>query len=624
MNRGRRGRIENVLAEELASGVVGEFSIVLVCLQIIKDAQTATNDSFVVPGRVGKSQARRKIVVVRLDVAGAAHPAHLRRHKLPAGKIEIGQPVMVLHHRRKQVVANTEVQSQLRTHAEIIHGVEAGLQPIHSVLAFLAVTERRDWKAQQETGERTATRLRIQIPCVLLVEVQVATRILGLEKSMPPPPKVAAKLPRMPPPDVSEGVHQLIVVLPQELGEPVRRSQRAVVRDADVRKASRRNRIVRVKNPRDSNLLGDGLAHQVRQRVDHIAGITQLEFVDLIGGKSPDVTDPRGQRHIRHMPGERPTSRQAGKRVGTVGVDLPVAEVHGKAVVARGLVIDSDIEGILIVPGHRVGEKVVGRAIQIWGRKKLHDVERGTIQAVGRNHIDLPVVRDRISNQHGVAPGTSEAVRSRGVKHRARVELRVARTSRPSSLIAWRKQVAGEQVGEIPAPFSALLRTQRNRGDVGLRLPDPRPLVIGKEEQLVLDHRTAECGAELVLLERHDRRGGIVEIVLGVERRVAQEFVDTAVKLVAAGLQQDVDDRSAAPDVGPEIVGLYLEFLDGINRGLNHLNADLLFVVIEAVEQEVVVRRGQAVGLDRTRAALVLRNSTLLDRPGRPRIHSRR
>ena len=150
-----------------------------------------------------------------------------------------------------------------------------------------------------------------------------------------------------------------------------------------------------------------------------------------------------------------------------------------------------------------------------------------------------------------------------------------------------------------------------------MRLPNPGSLVIDEEECLVFHNGSAEGPAELVLLERRDGQRRIVKVISGVQRGIPQKLVRTPVELVGPGLQHDVHHRAAPANVGSKIVGLNLEFLDGINRRLDDFEANLLLVVVKSVQQEVVVGRHQSVCLNRSVAALVLRNASLLHDAGR-------
>jgi hypothetical protein len=92
----------------------------------------------------------------------------------------------------------------------------------------------------------------------------------------------------------------------------------------------------------------------------------------------------------------------------------------------------------------------------------------------------------------------------------------------------------------------AAAHLQRRHGrQIGLALADPVALVIEEVERLVFDDRAAHCAAELMLAEIGLRpSGAVVEEVVGVERVVAEEFEDAAVRLVGARLDLQVDDAA--------------------------------------------------------------------------------
>src|SRR5581483_5595742 len=87
-------------------------------------------------------------------------------------------------------------------------------------------------------------------------------------------------------------------------------------------------------------------------------------------------------------------------------------------------------------------------------------------------------------------------------------------------------------------------------------------------------------------------------------RGVTQEVVDRAVELVRPTAQAGVDDRAArAPVLGAEVVGLDLELLQRVGRGLHDLVREALVasavkVVVNAVKHEVVERAAQAVDVE--------------------------
>ena len=63
-------------------------------------------------------------------------------------------------------------------------------------------------------------------------------------------------------------------------------------------------------------------------------------------------------------------------------------------------------------------------------------------------------------------------------------------------------------------------------------------------------------------------------------------------ELIGAGFQREIHHCAALADIRSKTVRLHLEFRDCINRRLDYLEPDLLFVVVESVEQKVVVCRG--------------------------------
>ena len=75
-----------------------------------------------------------------------------------------------------------------------------------------------------------------------------------------------------------------------------------------------------------------------------------------------------------------------------------------------------------------------------------------------------------------------------------------------------------------------------------MELPDwvliPRSLVIAKEEDAVVQDRSACGAAKLVLVEgRPGQSGTIGEEVVGVKNIVAHKFKDCTVELIGSGLE---------------------------------------------------------------------------------------
>src|ERR1700719_66280 len=78
----------------------------------------------------------------------------------------------------------------------------------------------------------------------------------------------------------------------------------------------------------------------------------------------------------------------------------------------------------------------------------------------------------------------------------------------------------------------------------------------------------AQSGAKLVAMKR--RLGQSGSPVISIENRVAHKLKGRAVKLVAAGFGEHVDDAAGiTPILRVVAVGLNPEFLDGIRVGQN-------------------------------------------------------
>jgi hypothetical protein len=94
-----------------------------------------------------------------------------------------------------------------------------------------------------------------------------------------------------------------------------------------------------------------------------------------------------------------------------------------------------------------------------------------------------------------------------------------------------------------------------------------RALVIDEEKaELLVDHRAANAAAENVLLHRGTRlAGGVVEVFVGVEDVVSEEFVHIAMDFAGAAAQYGVDVAAAVASLGGVVKrSLDFELLDDI------------------------------------------------------------
>jgi hypothetical protein len=125
--------------------------------------------------------------------------------------------------------------------------------------------------------------------------------------------------------------------------------------------------------------------------------------------------------------------------------------------------------------------------------------------------------------------------------------------------------------------------------------------------RLVLDDWAAHGAAHaLILGVRLGRSVLLREVVLARQVGILKVLERAAVPDVGPRLGDRVDDRAGGPaELGVELVGDYLEFLDGFDRGPGlgaRPLADDVVVVVAAVQHVVVVARILAVHRDRVAA----------------------
>ena len=108
---------------------------------------------------------------------------------------------------------------------------------------------------------------------------------------------------------------------------------------------------------------------------------------------------------------------------------------------------------------------------------------------------------------------------------------------------------------------------------------------IDEEKGLVLSDGTANGAAKIVQVELLPRGG---EVAVGIERGVAQKFVEGPVKVVGPGFCGDQHGGSGPGTVFGRIgVGQDLEFLNAIDGGENGDTARSEFVIVDAIQQPV-------------------------------------
>src|SRR5262249_40510758 len=164
-----------------------------------------------------------------------------------------------------------------------------------------------------------------------------------------------------------------------------------------------------------------------------------------------------------------------------------------------------------------------------------------------------------------------------------------------------RSALERDEIGKIGKATGALrLRGHRGAGRYGLA--NPGSFVIEEPEGLVSLERAARRAAELILLEC---AAGLVVRVLEESRRiefvVPQKLPCRAVQLVGARLERRIEDGAPrASELRAERIGLQFEFADRVHGRLYDIRGtaqkiDVIAVVVDAIEQEVVLRGARAV-----------------------------
>jgi hypothetical protein len=103
-------------------------------------------------------------------------------------------------------------------------------------------------------------------------------------------------------------------------------------------------------------------------------------------------------------------------------------------------------------------------------------------------------------------------------------------------------------------------------------------LVSAEEEGFVFHYRAADSGPKIVVSKRCFSGLGI-ENIARIQRAVAEEFEDRAMKLIRPGAGNDVDHRAAISSVFRTKLRLQIEFLDGVDgqqRRRGASNSDLV------------------------------------------------
>src|SRR5262249_14013887 len=130
----------------------------------------------------------------------------------------------------------------------------------------------------------------------------------------------------------------------------------------------------------------------------------------------------------------------------------------------------------------------------------------------------------------------------------------------------------------------------------------PGPLGSAKREELVLQDRTADNEAILVLVEAGLRPSEEIAAILAIQRiqsRTGIQFPNLSMKLIRAGLGDQVNHATArATELGRRIVRVHNRVLkDEGHLRLNSLPGDRGIVNLLSIDQEVVGARSRSADL---------------------------
>ena len=272
-------------------------------------------------------------------------------------------------------------------------------------------------------------------------------------------------------------------------------------------------------------------------------------------GKAEPRVEHRGVRHRAVVVGDEVVGAilfvdaplgdgdVGGEEDGRRAERLAIRIAHEHLLLVRQLVIDPAVDVVDVQLG------VAGREIVLRAGHGIPGLvrQREVIEHVARDGIDQvrrdPVALELVTNESA-----------------GRVRPRRERIEDANQLAVLR-----EGLGEVP-----LALRQRRHGGRRLRLPlFAQALERRHEEGAAPLDRPARDAAELAALVIAERRSRTLrEIVVRIERRVAEELVGAAVELVGAGLVDDVQDAAeAAAVLGGIVRAEHLELLDRVDRG---------------------------------------------------------
>ena len=359
-------------------------------------------------------------------------------------------------------------------------------------------------------------------------------------------------------------------------------------------------------------------AAEHRERIGHLRDVGPLILRQKV--RRSQAVAARAEVHAGQSAGDarvvREAQRDAGLAEGILngrGVRLVVSKPQFVQRARTDCVVPAGGEGsrghLLVAPRRRAG--AVGDAAEIARNEPLAvrlKVAREHVVAVAEMEIGAAEIALRII---GGVRGPEIIVRACGIRQRKEIHqltgdgIDAARRDRVVGEREARQRIA-DRAGEHTVPLSR--RGHDRRPNHTLR--EARRFDVAEKEGLAARDRAAQVAAEVVLLVvRFDGALADREEIVRVELVVPQELVGGAVHVVGARFGGHADGRAGRfAELGRVRARHHLELANGIDRRPRYLGGQFLDVlgnrvIVEAVEQEVVLQRSDAVNVDASRPA---------------------
>ena len=290
-----------------------------------------------------------------------------------------------------------------------------------------------------------------------------------------------------------------------------------------------------------------------------------------------------------------------------------ITEPHERCVHIREFVVQAHVEIVARLPQNRRGLEIQRGIIENVGRRVEHCQPRAQ-RIDGSIREDIRRIARQVHANGHAAKTIGIQIRGLGkpgVEDFAR-ECRATRAvagylsgGQPGRRVNRKSRAARQGSRKIASHLRRSGYEQRHR----LRLTNTQAGVVHKEKSPVMsvvkvrnDYRPPEGHAKLVLFVRRNLRR--IKGVARIELFVPQIFVHASVPFISARFYGGVDNGAvAAPEFRAIRVGLHFEFLECVERRLNHVvrfvqQVGKVGIVVNPVEQKIVLQGTRAVGAE--------------------------